>query len=595
MPQDSSPPPYRGPVDVVTPEKFGATSRGADPTSCAANALAIQAAINSFGANSGIVLLGHGYAIDRPIVVRGGVSLVGSGWGRSTIKSSPSSYLKWFGPAGDPMILCQASFGARIRSLRLIGNSRAKPSYAIQFDTDGGTKANDSSGADDIWIGHMFGLDSDQASQFERGLGMTGTINSDTNSFRHLVFWGVDQEAIDIPNRNAGATSFDTVRIAGCGKGIRCATSISITNIFCHTKEHNFILETGGKIYIWNFASEGSGGLLLVNGDSTKFVLRDGAWQAQNGDVFADGRILDVGSNTQWHIDLENFTIQHNGGATDPPAVKMRLYNAGGGITNGYFRCVGCQNIWPNNLELGALIDYNDNRTIILETPQYVPLDHPLMTRVQCDYSRVEDRSYQQRNDFSSKLNNYGGPFNVRRLVAQPAPIVTALLGSGSTPYSYRISSLTYDGETTLSAAGSVANAAMLGPGVASNKISWRALPGAIGYKIYGRGDGAELLLATVTWDDLHGPNGSLDIVTPPSWVDDGSAAPAGAQPTKNTTGNAVIEGQLTLANSGGANGWRTPAYLGTSALWVDSAGKLRIKGGTPESDMDGMVVGAQS
>lgn len=44
-----------------------------------------------------------------------------------------------------------------------------------------------------------------------------------------------------------------------------------------------------------------------------------------------------------------------------------------------------------------------------------------------------------------------------------------------------------------------------------------------------------------------------------------------------------------------GATSYTYPFYLGAYALWVDSAGKLRIKSGAPTSDTDGTIVGTQS
>jgi hypothetical protein len=40
---------------------------------------------------------------------------------------------------------------------------------------------------------------------------------------------------------------------------------------------------------------------------------------------------------------------------------------------------------------------------------------------------------------------------------------------------------------------------------------------------------------------------------------------------------------------------WQEPFQMSNYCLWVDSSGKLRIKSGTPSSDTDGAVVGAQS
>lgn len=53
--------------------------------------------------------------------------------------------------------------------------------------------------------------------------------------------------------------------------------------------------------------------------------------------------------------------------------------------------------------------------------------------------------------------------------------------------------------------------------------------------------------------------------------------------------------GAYTFTGSSGATGYTKPLYLGAYALWVDSAGALRIKNGAPTSDTDGTVVGTQT
>jgi hypothetical protein len=83
---------------------------------------------------------------------------------------------------------------------------------------------------------------------------------------------------------------------------------------------------------------------------------------------------------------------------------------------------------------------------------------------------------------------------------------------------SYRVSALNAQGETDVSTAGTVTTT-----GTSSTvAVSWGAVVGATGYRIYGRTAGAELLIATV---------GSVL-----SYVDTGSVTPAGALPTGNTT-----------------------------------------------------------
>ncbi|MGI4812004.1 MAG: GDSL-type esterase/lipase family protein [Janthinobacterium lividum] len=61
--------------------------------------------------------------------------------------------------------------------------------------------------------------------------------------------------------------------------------------------------------------------------------------------------------------------------------------------------------------------------------------------------------------------------------------------------------------------------------------LTWAAVPGATGYKVYGRTPGAELLIAIIT------QGGSVPTM---GYVDTGAAAPAGALPSSNTTASAL-------------------------------------------------------
>src|SRR5262249_46166204 len=74
-------------------------------------------------------------------------------------------------------------------------------------------------------------------------------------------------------------------------------------------------------------------------------------------------------------------------------------------------------------------------------------------------------------------------------------------------------------GETFASEETSITTFAQDGNGVA---VNWIEVPGATGYRVYGRTQGAEQLLATVGAGTL-------------SYNDDGSITPSGALPTANT------------------------------------------------------------
>jgi hypothetical protein len=71
--------------------------------------------------------------------------------------------------------------------------------------------------------------------------------------------------------------------------------------------------------------------------------------------------------------------------------------------------------------------------------------------------------------------------------------------------------------------------------------VNWGAVTGATGYKVYGRSTGAELLMATITSG------------TTTTWTDNGTVTPSGAMPGSNTTGQGVL---LTWDSIAGATGY---------------------------------------
>jgi hypothetical protein len=105
-------------------------------------------------------------------------------------------------------------------------------------------------------------------------------------------------------------------------------------------------------------------------------------------------------------------------------------------------------------------------------------------------------------------------------LVATPVnaafTLGTGTLATGT--YWYRVSATNNSGETLASTQTSLA---ITGP--AGVNVNWTKVTGATGYKVYGRSNGTELLIATVG-----------DVAT---YLDNGSITPAGALPGLNTTG----------------------------------------------------------
>jgi|GEM_PF-3989134 len=104
------------------------------------------------------------------------------------------------------------------------------------------------------------------------------------------------------------------------------------------------------------------------------------------------------------------------------------------------------------------------------------------------------------------------------------AATLTETTGSlSAATYSYRVSATNDSGETLASTAFTLAVGESAGV-----VVSWTAVTGATGYKVYGRtAAGPEKLMATVDEATL-------------TWTDSGTVTPDGALPTSNTTADVV-------------------------------------------------------
>jgi len=122
-------------------------------------------------------------------------------------------------------------------------------------------------------------------------------------------------------------------------------------------------------------------------------------------------------------------------------------------------------------------------------------------------------------------ITTQGGNLTLGSLLTPSGVAVTPVGTAGSTTRGYRVSAINGNGETLASATvtTSTSNATLTTTNY--NLITWSAVAGATGYKIYGRTSGSELYMATVDVPTLY-------------YADTGTVVtPAGALPTTNTTG----------------------------------------------------------
>lgn len=114
--------------------------------------------------------------------------------------------------------------------------------------------------------------------------------------------------------------------------------------------------------------------------------------------------------------------------------------------------------------------------------------------------------------------DHVGSLWRIKHDITPGQPTVTPQGASGSTSYSYRITSVNSNGETLAGTAGTTNTGNATLSATNFNRVSWTAVPGAAAYRIYGRVGSKELFVAEVQatqYDDIGDitPNGPLPIV----------------------------------------------------------------------------------
>jgi hypothetical protein len=532
-------------IGTSYPQWFGAVMDGSTDDQAAA-----QKAVDAFAKagsyqQAGIVEITGGMAIGSTVtVLNNAIRLRGQGWG-SSINSQARSYVKWVGSAGSPMILIHDCQGASVEDIRIIGKTSAKPSAGIEFRDSTGTQAQDYGMLRNVYVGHFYGYDTDaSAHQLVAGILLSGTVNGDGNQFSQLGIAGCDI-GIHIENNNATTTHIDVATITDCSTAIKTKTDIVVD---CWQNGNNDIdLEfdyAGVFVDVRLFQSEAAGRMCKFNGfadcsllvrsgsfgnDATTFTPADSGndrWMIDAGDV--------AGAFT---IHLENFVVVVQGSSP-----KNHVIRAGstGSSSAPLLRLIDVRGIETGNLLLGLAGSGDKNKGPYVEIlkRRTTGVSAHEYTRNFIDANRIEDRNIRELcTDFPGMVNIYGGPLKVKKLF-MPTSVSVTPTGSGATTYSYRVSALTYDGETEATAAVTAVNNASLS-GSVYNTVAWVQSQGAHAYRIYGRSSGTEALMKTLTLSDLAGDF---------SYRDTGADSPSGAV-SANTTGNAFVQESLVIGD----------------------------------------------
>lgn len=519
-------------IRTVYPQWFGAKMDGTDDGT--RDTPGIQKAIDSFPTTNrphagGEVPIRGAIVNSTVLIDKHNITLVGNGWG---IASEPpfDGFMKWNGRAGIPEVLIRG-YNSGVRNLRMIGNSSARPSAAIEYNRpDNAVVQSDNNFAERVWIGSYFGYDSDHARQFDVGILMSGNVDNDTNDFKQIMINDCTV-GIDIANPNSSLTHWDTVSVVFCDVGFRTNSYSLGTNWNFGGNKIDLLVLNSRRLSLREFTSESSTQIAVVENNASLFIEQAGI-QVTNL-IPASRIIIDAGQGTR--LELRDSLISDLRGAGAAPW-KLRQRNTGGA---GRFDLL-VDNVLgfdANNLDVQTVGEgLSAQHRVTINRPPNGPMDWGVRDVV---YLTNGENYEENRNDFPGKVNVIGGPLTAKKLLT-PSGLVATPTGSGRTTYSYKVSALSGVGETLASSAVTCTNAAL--DSTHFNEITWFAVIGADAYRVYGRTGGSERLLGTVFPKDVNAASlAGHSTVT--YFKDDGSVTPNGALPSIDKTGTVSLEG----------------------------------------------------
>lgn len=507
----------------------------------------------------GTVVAPNQYALSRTLLIQGlGVTVKGSGYGVSTRPSSGTLLRSFHSVSGNPVVRIKETFNAGLENLRIANGNANTPSAFLDFnETATGSFLN--SNLRRIWLGLLSGFDDGDigVSNADVGVLVSGTINGDSNVFEDVTIYGTNNYGVDVQNPNFSDTTWRGlfVYFSPVGFRINSATNSIHEAFFAHNTDCAFLLKGSAGLFVNGFGSEKGARLLKLDSASAgaRFLIENGGFQIQDdtgsGGFHADARLVDTSTATLWLVNMKNFKLQYSSYTGAQPT--LRIGNHSGGLSTGTLVLENTGDIQPAQIDAPTATGPNDLGLHIVYKPMTsVAQDTTFDGDLSRGWTESEDRSWETgRRDFRARVNIFGGPFKVKKLVEPVAASTwsaSAVLGSGATTYSYKLVFKTKDGHTALSNAATCTNAASL-DSTHTNRIAWYWPQGCISVDIYGRVAASEAFLKNVPWDSFHQIGSTIAITS--GWIDDGSLTPSGAGPTTNTTGSAYVQGPLIVPN----------------------------------------------
>ena len=528
---------WGGQIGVVYPQWWGASLDGVtDDTAAIQKAIDSWPQTSSLHAGGVVELFGASVITSTLTIQKNSIKLTSTGWGISS-EDPKSGYLKWEGAAGSPMVLIRDCYNSGVEDLRLIGKSTAKPSAGIEYRrTTGSPTLLHHCYARRVFVGPLFGYDSDNARQFDAGILLGGSVDGDTCYFEQVHVSNCTI-GVDAQNGNASVTSFNELKVTECGTGVKSNTFINGSNWNFGVNGLDMYVTSGHRIQVKEISSEESDQMAVVE-VAGQLYIEGGSFQVTPG-IVASGYLVDADQSARVRLVSFDFTL--GPGYAFSPLYKIRVKSAGGSSGAQYLKLDNVTGIQEDQVDVTGPFNAYSHRTIVQFTR---PPDGAHNFGANAVNFLTSDEPFDEmRFDVAGALNALGGPLRVRKLSA-PAGLAVTKVGSGTgTTYSYRVSAVAADGtETDASSAVTISGPASLSPSV-YNEITWYPVAGAVAYKVYGR-NGTEQLLGTRNAYDIH-TKPAQGLIT--SFKDDGSITPSGALPVANTTGNAVVSGTLTV------------------------------------------------
>lgn len=290
-----------------------------DTANIVATIAATRANTESGVAGGHIVFPAGEWVIDDTIdLIRFSGLLTGQGTGNSpahTVSPGSATVIRWAGPSSKSMFLLRDYDRVVFENLRLEGNNRRPPKYAIESRWRAGDTHG--SGANLIVRNCVIGqypwsTQGTHVGRVSSGIGFTGENgNNDEFLITKTSITGCEV-GIDLPNTQSVWGAFDSVFVGSATvAGVRSASSFTATNLTFDNCATDVALSSTARPTIHGWWSERSE-CIFDQADHSGFSVRGGLWLI--GDRMAGKASLNAARRIDSDFSLEGVQVVYNTG-----------------------------------------------------------------------------------------------------------------------------------------------------------------------------------------------------------------------------------------------------------------------------------------